>query len=105
MGERYRAIWDSYNDFRCLLLHDYNANGIAFTSSPGYHSTHLSLTKAGRTLHRESFVADVCNAYEQFAADVRSDVQLRRRVFAQLERQPPLGLQPIVLGSNMPSVR
>jgi hypothetical protein len=97
LGERYEPIWGSYDSYRNMLLHNYSPRGIAFASAPEHAGLHLRVVDGNVMLHRESFVHDVEKAFEAFAQDVRIDVELRKRVFAHLERYPPLGLAVILL--------
>jgi hypothetical protein len=91
--ERYERVANSYGDFRSLLIHNYSAAGLAFTSRPENARDHLA-TLSGDVLilHRESFVADVERAYHAFRADVESDGELRARVLRHLEKNPPMGV-------------
>ena len=45
LGERYREIWDSYDDYRDRLLHNYSALGIAFTSFRRRHTHTFSTSR------------------------------------------------------------
>lgn len=92
LGRPYEPIWDSYDTYRNKLLHNYSARGIAFTHAPENASLHLQIRQGAVILHRESFVRDVEQAFNGFAADVLADAALRKRALAHLGRNPPMGL-------------
>jgi hypothetical protein len=85
-GRPYERLWDSYGPLRCLLLHNYSAKGVRFTSSEANAGTYLLRVGDDVILYREDFVRDVRAAYEAFASDVRDDEEIRARVFGHLEQ-------------------
>lgn len=91
-GEAYRALWNSYSDFRCLLLHNFApSHRLGFTHGPERARLHLQ-ERDGRLLpHRESFVADVERAFDAFYAEVRTDADLQARALAHLDRYSSSG--------------
>jgi hypothetical protein len=100
-GESYRALWDSYGDFRNKLLHNYSPHGIAFTHGPTSEALHLTLQSGRVLLHRESFVRDVSAAFEKFAADLHADAELRSRALKHLTLYQPIGLVPLTAPSPL----
>jgi hypothetical protein len=89
-GATRTALVGKYGGFRCLLLHNFSASGLAFIH--GHPKEHLR-SYGGRTiLNRESFVAEVETAFNAFHEAVRTDAELRTRALRWLDKHPPMGV-------------
>jgi hypothetical protein len=89
-GEAQPALRDKYEGFRCLLLHNFSASGLAFTHE--HPELHLKVTNGLTVLNREDFVADVEAAFDGFCAEVNANEELRERALKWLTLQPPIGV-------------
>jgi hypothetical protein len=87
---RYDALVGGYGGFRCLLLHNFSASGLAFIHA--HAESHLT-TRGGLTvLNRETFVVDVERVFNKFYAETKSDAELRSRVLRYLDKHQPVGV-------------
>lgn len=99
-GERYRAIWNSYRDFRCLLLHNFApSERLGFVSGELDARFHLTVRDGRLLLHRESFVADVERAFVDLYQAVRNDTGLQSRVLDHFDRYSPMGIVKWPIGN------
>lgn len=89
-GEARKALRGKYKSFRCLLLHDFSASGLAFTQQRP--ELHLKVTNGLTVLNREDFVAEVEATFETFCAEVNANEELRERALKWLTSHPPIGV-------------
>jgi hypothetical protein len=87
---KYASLTGAYGSFRSLLLHNFSASRLAFIH--GHPELHLSTHGELRILNRESFVAEVDEAFERFYAAVMGDADLRARALKHLDKHPPIGV-------------
>jgi hypothetical protein len=89
-GEARTALRGKYKGFRCLLLHNFSASGLAFTQQ--HPELHLKVTNGLTVLNREDFVAEVEAAFETFCVEVNANEELRERALKWLTSNPPIGV-------------
>jgi hypothetical protein len=89
-GDARVALRGKYKGFRCLLLHNFSASGLAFTQRRP--ELHLKVANGLTVLNREDFVAEVEAAFERFCAEVNADEELRERALKWLTLRPPIGV-------------
>lgn len=89
-AETRAALLDRYEGFRCVLLHNFSASGLAFTHE--HPELHLQVTNGLTVLNREDFVAEVEAAFERFCAEVNANGELRARALNWLNLHRPIGV-------------